>query len=170
MTMNIRLAEYSDIDEIMELYSEARKFMKAAGNPDQWKDNYPSRELIESDVKVGSLYVCTENKEIIASFFFVIGLDPTYIKIYRGKWLDDNDQYGVIHRVAVKIHGKGIADKIYRFCSGLTASIRIDTHKDNKPMQRSLEKNGFEKCGIIYLKNGEERIAYQRIKNDAKIY
>ena len=168
--MNIRRAVSGDIDEIMSLYSMAREFMKATGNPDQWKDNYPSRELIMSDVKSGSLYVGTENGEILASFFFVIGLDPTYGNIYGGRWLDDNDEYGTIHRVAVKVHGKGVADEIYRFCSGLNRSIRIDTHKDNKPMQRSLEKNGFKKCGIIYLENGDERIAYQRIQEDAKIY
>lgn len=168
--MNIRRAECSDIDEIMSLYSMAREFMKASGNPDQWKDNYPSRELIESDVKTGSLYIGTRNGEILAVFFFVTGLDRTYKKIYDGQWMDDNDEYGTIHRVAVKVHGEGIADEIYRFCSELSRSIRIDTHKDNKPMQRSLKKNGFKKCGIIHLENGDERIAYQRIQEDAKIY
>jgi hypothetical protein len=31
-------------------------------------------------------------------------------------------------------------------------------------MQKSLAKNGFVRCGIIHLANGDERIAYQRIK------
>ena len=29
-------------------------------------------------------------------------------------------------------------------------------------MQRVFEKNGFEKCGIIYVEDGSPRIAYQR--------
>ena len=41
-------------------------------------------------------------------------------------------------------------------------SIRIDTHKDNIPMQRALAKHGFIKCGIIHLANGDERIAFQK--------
>ncbi len=31
-----------------------------------------------------------------------------------------------------------------------------------KTMQRLIEKNGFIKCGTIYVKNGTARIAYQR--------
>jgi hypothetical protein len=30
-------------------------------------------------------------------------------------------------------------------------------------MQRSLEKNGFARCGIIHLASGDERIAYQKV-------
>ena len=29
-------------------------------------------------------------------------------------------------------------------------------------MQRSLQKYGFSRCGIIYLANGEERIAFHK--------
>ena len=40
-------------------------------------------------------------------------------------------------------------------------NIRVDTHRDNKVMQHILTKQGFQRCGIIYVKNGTERIAYQ---------
>jgi hypothetical protein len=30
-------------------------------------------------------------------------------------------------------------------------------------MQHVLAKNGFTYCGLIYLKNGAERLAYQRV-------
>ena len=30
-------------------------------------------------------------------------------------------------------------------------------------MQHNLLKHGFSYCGIIYLANGDERLAYQRI-------
>lgn len=42
-------------------------------------------------------------------------------------------------------------------------NIRVDTHKDNLVMQHILEKRGFRRCGIIYVKDGTERIAYQRL-------
>jgi hypothetical protein len=45
-----------------------------------------------------------------------------------------------------------------------SGNIRIDTHRDNVPMLSLLDKSGFERCGIIYLKNGDERIAFQKIK------
>ena len=42
-------------------------------------------------------------------------------------------------------------------------SIRIDTHEDNKPMRRFLEKCGFKFCGIIYLEDGSKRLAYEKL-------
>lgn len=30
------------------------------------------------------------------------------------------------------------------------------------PMQHLFEKNGFERCGVIYVENGTPRFAYQR--------
>ena len=62
----------------------------------------------------------------------------------------------------MKYQGRGIASKIYDYCYGIINNLRIDTHKDNLPMQHSLEKNGFSHRGIIYILSGDERIAYQK--------
>lgn len=48
-----------------------------------------------------------------------------------------------------------------RWCIEQAGHVRIDTHRDNKTMQHVILKNGFEYCGIIYLKNGEQRLAYE---------
>ena len=49
----------------------------------------------------------------------------------------------------------------------LVYSIKIDTHEDNKPMQRLLEKNWYVYCGIIYLDKepsiGEKRMAFEKV-------
>ena len=42
-------------------------------------------------------------------------------------------------------------------------ALRIDTHRGNVVMRKMLEKNDFCYCGIIYLENGDERVAYERI-------
>ena len=31
-------------------------------------------------------------------------------------------------------------------------------------MQHLIEKNGFQRCGIIYVEDGSPRIAYEKIK------
>ena len=160
--MIIRNTLSSDLDAVMEIYSQAREFMRKSGNPTQWGEAYPSRELIESDIASGFAYVVENNGEVVAAFFFRIGTDPTYLRIYGGEWLDDST-YGVIHRIAVKYRGRGIITEVFDYCSTLCKSIRIDTHADNIPMQKALAKHGFIRCGIIYLVNGDERIAYQRI-------
>lgn len=48
----------------------------------------------------------------------------------------------------------------FKYCKNISQNIRADTHADNQIMQKLMEKNGFMKCGIIYVKNGTPRIAY----------
>ena len=50
---------------------------------------------------------------------------------------------------------------LFRSCFERWPNLRVDTHRDNKVMQHILTKYGFQRCGIIYVKNGTERIAYQ---------
>lgn len=42
----LRKANISDIDEIMNIYTIAKETMRNNGNPTQWSDKYPSRELL----------------------------------------------------------------------------------------------------------------------------
>lgn len=159
--MLIRNTRMEDIDSVMQIYSGARAFMSNTGNPHQWGSSHPAREIILDDIKTNRGYVVEENGEIVAAFFFDIGVDPTYLKIDGGEWINDNE-YGVIHRIAVKYPGRGISRFIYDHCFSIINNIRIDTHKDNLPMQKSLAKNGFIRRGIIYIASGDERVAYQR--------
>lgn len=99
--------------------------------------------------------------EILGTFCFIQGEDPTYRTIYEGAWLDD-EPYGVIHRMATGGKQKGVSAACLDWCSQRCDNIRVDTHNDNKIMQRILTKHGFQRCGIIYVQNGTERIAYQR--------
>ena len=48
----IRRAKPADLDEILEVYRFARQFMVENGNPTQWKDGYPSREMLEEDIRL----------------------------------------------------------------------------------------------------------------------
>lgn len=40
--MEIRLTELKDLPLVMEIYDNARAFMRANGNATQWIDGYPS--------------------------------------------------------------------------------------------------------------------------------
>lgn len=158
--MLIRKATPRDVEAADEIYRAAREFMKETGNPNQWKKEYPSGLDVLQGIEDGTSYVCEEEGEVVATFYFKIGRDSTYDYI-EGAWRT-NGEYAVIHRIAVKYHGRRIAEFIYSECAKLYPIIRIDTHRDNVPMQRSLSKNGFMPCGIIYLESGEERLAFER--------
>ena len=50
MSVQIRLARMEDLDRLMEIFDHARSFMKATGNPSQWINGYPQREMIAGEI------------------------------------------------------------------------------------------------------------------------
>ena len=157
-----RGANRFELDQIMEVYARARALMAQNGNPTQWGDNYPSRQLIEEDILSNRLFVCVINGELEAVFAFILGEDPTYKKIEDGQWLA-NGPYGTLHRLASAGHRPGVARMVIEWCLEHCESLRADTHADNKIMQHVLESNGFTRCGIINVADGSPRIAYQKL-------
>ena len=159
--MLIRKTVPADLPQILAVYAYAREQMKQNGNPSQWGDDRPSLAVLEEDVRKGQSYVIEEKNQICGVFTFVIGSDPTYQVIEQGRWLNEMP-YGNIHRIAVKGSVKHIYIRFMSYCIDRIPNIRIDTHADNLIMQHLLVKNGFQKCGIIYVDDGSPRIAYQR--------
>ena len=102
-----RGARHSDLEQILDIYARARKVMAASGNPTQWGDGYPPREILEEDIDANRLFIYTVNGRLEAVFAFILGPDPTYAKIEGGKWLNDTLPYGTIHRLASAGHRKG---------------------------------------------------------------
>lgn len=158
----IRHAKHEDLPLIMEIYRGAQKFMAETGNPNQWGDFYPTIDLLEDDIAKKQLYVVVRDGEICGVFVFFIGDDPWYAVIDHGAWLDDS-LYGVIHRIAAKSGHKGIFQEAMDFGLALIGHLRIDTHEDNKIMQHIVTKNGFKRCGIVYVHEGSPRIAFEYI-------
>lgn len=159
--MYVRRSNMEDIPAMMDLYAQARVFMRENGNLNQWDDSYPSRELLEKDIAFGNSYIVEDDeKNLAATFAFIKGEDPTYYGIENGAWLN-HEPYGTIHRLAGNTSYHGIASGCISWCKSQIGNLRADTHEDNKIMQHLLEKNGFVRCGIIHLANGAPRIAYQ---------
>lgn len=154
--MNIRLANTSDTNRIFEIYEYARAYMKAHGNPNQWGDNRPEKSLTKDDIKNQRCYVMEDEGHIFACFVFTIGFE----KEYEAKF-PSNDKYGVIHRVASDGSKRGIVERIVDFAKGKVNFLRIDTHEDNKTMQKCIERQNFKRLGIIYLEDKSPRILYE---------
>lgn len=154
----IRHAKTEDMERLLEIFKLARSFMRKSGNATQWSGGYPSREVLEEDIELDRLYVMDECGEIYAVFVMADGPDPTYAYI-DGEWESDED-YGVIHRVASDGSHRGVFADIAAFAREKYLRLRIDTHEDNIPMQRAVEKEDFIHRGTIYLANGDPRRAY----------
>jgi hypothetical protein len=160
--MEIKHATLKELDTVMDIYDHARQFMRRNGNHSQWINGYPGMELVKKDIQEGNSYVCLDSGRIAGVFTFMRGTDPTYLKIYDGAWLND-EPYGVVHRIASANSVKGVGSYCLSWCLGQCKNIRIDTHRDNVAMQNLLIKNHFVRCGIIYLEDGSERLAFQKI-------
>ena len=160
--MEIRKTVKEDIPVIMDIYENARAFMRSTGNMTQWNNGYPSVDIIAEDVCQGHSYVCIEDGAIVGTFAFIIGEDPTYQVIENGAWHSDR-LYGTIHRLASTGVVKGLSRKCFDYCRERIDYLRIDTHADNKPMQEAIKKYGFEKCGIIYVRDGSARVAFDYV-------
>ncbi len=151
----------------MEIYSHARAFMAAHGNPDQWgPTNWPPESLIHEDVRNGNSYVCTNDAgNVIGTFFYDYGVDvePTYLKIVGGAWLDDSP-YAVVHRIAADGSEKGIGSFCLEWAFRESGHLRIDTYRDNIVMQNLLGKLGFVYCGTIFIReDSSPRMAYEKV-------
>lgn len=160
-TMTIRTAALADLENILPIYSYARKQMALNGNPTQWGSSHPSTDVLTDDINNANLYLIEENEKPVGVFAFIIGTEPTYQEI-DGEWPNELP-YGTIHRIASNGEAKGILKKCLDFCASLLPNIRIDTHKNNAVMRHLLEKEGFQTCGIIYVEDGSPRIAYQKM-------
>ncbi len=162
----IRKAIPADIPLLAEIYEDAKIFMHENGNPTQWAGGYPNRESLTGDLEKGLLYTVesdTEPGRIAGAFSMLTTPDPTYAVIYDGSWLSDTP-YAAIHAVVSDRKEKGMVKKIMAFVRESHDHIRVDTHKDNLPMQGALIRDGFTLQGTIICHDGTPRVAFEWVK------
>ena len=160
--MEIRKTKPEELNILIRMYENARIFMASHGKPLQWGNTYPEPQILMDDISSGNSYVCVEHDKIIATFYYKEGIDDTYVRIYEGQWLNEAP-YGVVHRITSDGTIRGAASFCLNWAFNKCGNLKIDTHRDNIVMQHLLDKNGFKYCGVVYLENGSERIAYQKV-------
>ena len=164
----IRKAMPADLPAIMEIINEAKVTLKASGI-DQWQKGYPNESVILQDMAGGYSYIYLRDGIPAATFAFFYGEDPTYEVITEGQWLTDNP-YTVSHRITIKgtFRGQGVLGEIVAWAGDESrkrgySSMRIDTHPENKSMQRALQKAGYTYCGHILTSIGDMRWGYEKL-------
>ncbi|WP_299108995.1 GNAT family N-acetyltransferase [uncultured Tenacibaculum sp.] len=168
--MHIRKSITNDLQRLMEIFHYAQRFL-ASLNIDQWQDGYPNEAQILNDIQNNESYVVENNEdEIIATYMLTTSNEPTYNEI-DGNWITSTDAiYGVVHRIAVgeNCTQKGMGTTLISYCEEQLkqqniASMRIDTHPDNLGMQHILKKLKYTYCGIIKVRNGATRLAFEKL-------
>ncbi|HIY91768.1 GNAT family N-acetyltransferase [Companilactobacillus sp. HBUAS56275] len=166
--MAIREAKISDLDRIMELIGQAQNYFKA-NNIDQWQNNYPTSEVILADIHNHECYVIEVDRKVLAIMTLTFTVQPEYSNISGENW-KINSAYATIHRVAVdnESKGQGLATELLDFATAKCSvhrvhSLRTDTYENNKSMQHSLLKNGFDKRGVIQRAGVADMIGFEKI-------
>ena len=163
MSYTIRKSTLADLPTILNLRDQAREIMRSYGNIYQWPDGYPRDDMFLKDIEVdGSHVMLDEQGKIVGTFALLPSPEVTYNVIYDGQWLND-DPYHVIHRIASTPDSHGVLDFLLDYCESRVSNIRIDTHEANIIMRKGLEKHGYQYCGIIYLLDGNARLAFQKV-------
>ena len=163
----IRPATEADLPAVLPVFEAAKAIMRADGNHDQWgAPGFPGDALLLRDIARGGGYVISSEadgeveKSIVAYFALLPSPEPTY-DVIDGAGLTD-EPYGVIHRIARYPEVHGIFSAIIDFAAARYPHLRIDTHRDNHIMQHLLDMAGFTYCGVIWLEDGTDRLAYER--------
>lgn len=160
----IRKSKNEDLFTVISMI-ECAKINMARSGINQWQNGTPNADLILEDIVNGESYVLIKEGEIVASAMVSLRPEPTYNSI-DGAWHKEDD-YCVIHRFVVsdKYNGQGIGKSFLKLIEDQMDStlFRIDTHATNLGMRGLLEGQNYEFCGIITLKDGSKRVAYDKI-------
>ena len=169
--MLFRNAREEEVPMLMGMVQDAVRYFRDS-HIDQWQHGYPDADTLYEDIRLGRLFVVEKAEAALGMLAILTEPDPSYEKVWEGAWPNDLP-YLSLHRVCVSFRhkGQGIAGELFRGAEAWGrqqgfASFRVDTHADNRPMQRCLEKAGYVRCGLIHLVGGAEdgapRIIYQK--------
>ena len=159
--MTIRHATPADTDGQLEMFDHSRRMMRQSGNTTQWV-GYPTAAQLEADrARSVSMLIEDAKGRPVGTFALVPGDEPTYAVIEHGRWIDTKTPYATVHRLAKMPGHRQIASAAFHYAKQQYAHLRADTHESNKALQHILEMEGFVECGIVYMNDGTERLAYE---------
>lgn len=152
----LRKANRDHLEQIMNVVHDAQENLNAAGI-DQWKNGYPDKFNILSDIDQNSLYEIMFEKQIAGIITIQDIPEPNYKTLSGGKWLG-SDNYATIHRLAIdsSFSHQGLGKMALISALSLIreqqiTSVRVDTHRKNQRVQHLVTQLGFKYRGVIHI-------------------
>ena len=138
--------QLTDLNELFLIYLNGKYELEKNGIL-QWTKNYPTKSIIESDLRKGVLYTLKNNNEIIGAINISEEQETEYKLI---KWKFDNSKVLVIHRLVIdpKYQRKGYAKKLMNFAENFArknnySSIRLDAYSQNEKVIDFYKKRNY---------------------------
>ena len=160
--VDCRVAELSDLDDIMLIIRQAKNYLKKH-RVDQWQSGFPDESMVIEDIEHGEGRVMTYCDRVAGYFMLTKEPQAEYDLLTDGKWRAAGP-YCTIHRtcVAAEYRGSGMADRLMAAAEALARqqgaqALRADTHRHNEPMKALLRRSGFTYRGNIRIEPEAER-------------
>lgn len=156
MDIVFKKAVIDELDEIFSVYTSAISLMDSRGIP-QWDEIYPSRELLEEDIKKGDMFVGRSDGSIASVYVISREFDDGY---ENGRW--EYDDFFVVHRLCVdpEFQGKGVGTATVRHIEKSLAekgvgSIRLDAFTLNPKAVKMYTRLGYKTVGFTNFRKGK---------------
>lgn len=166
-SLSLRLAHAGEEQRAMDMLNQGKEYMRQQ-NLEQWDDSYPALRDVLGDIEMKQGWFLCCGDEPIAYFCATDDEEAVY-SVIEGQWLTSGSKYLTIHRLAFdsSYRGKGLASAVFSLSEEIAqekgaVSLRVDTHGDNKIMQRVITRSGFTYCGIVYY-DGSPRVAFEKL-------
>ena len=150
----IRLANYSDLDNIKQVTEACAKEMISNGIY-QWNEHYPSKDILEKDIAKKELYVTEINDSIVGCIMFSKYKDDLYNQI---DWLTPDSENLYVHRLAVHPNNqkKGLARLMMNYAEEQAVkmncvSVRLDTFSKNPRNSKFYKARGYVQLGNVFF-------------------
>lgn len=152
--MRIVMGETRHVDPVWGLMDRCKRALEAQ-DIFQWDDVYPTRQVVEADVRRGALYVLEDDDgQCLAS----VVLDDAQADEYASLAWAGEEPALVVHRLCVdpKVQGQGHAHRLMEFAelhaarSGY-ASVRLDAYTGNPRSVGLYRRRGYREVGQIHF-------------------
>lgn len=156
--MRVEQAEFRDAEGVMQIITLCIQHMRAHGIH-QWDEIYPNLQVVEEDVRSGSLFVIRKDGLCIAA----VTLNDVQPEQYRPlPWRCGNGRALVIHRLCVRPEFQqcGAGRRLMEFTEAFArergfSCIRLDAYTGNPRALALYEKRGYQRIGRAYFPRRE---------------
>ena len=151
--MRIIQAEKRHVAPVWALIERCRAALVTQGIL-QWDDAYPTRVLVEADVRRGGLYVLEDAAQCVGC----VTLDDAQEEAYRSVGWAGPEPALVVHRLCVDpaAQGQGRAHQLMDFVErravqGGYASVRLDAYSGNPRALGLYRRRGYREAGEVFF-------------------
>jgi ribosomal protein S18 acetylase RimI-like enzyme len=144
--LEVRRAGPEDVGEIVDILSEAARWLSARGIA-QWPDPFP-RDRVAALTESGDFHLARVDGETVGTLA-LLWSDPTF-------WGERPEDAGYVHALAVRRTwaGRGLGRRLLVCAEEQVADagrdyLRLDCRAENAALRRYYERHGFEPRGEV---------------------